>query len=692
MKKIFNSRVLALILVLAMAVSLFTLSVSAVTNVSLSGHGSNIASIVATGADFEEIEYAVSTDTHGTVYDYYLTVPADTADGTVLTATFTAAADQDSNFVISKLGQNIPNPPRGVILIRQNASNTYTATMTEGAALATAYAHKDVVNEFGKCDTYNFHYHLPYPVSISTGDPVFIGWSGNNGTVSGREGTSRIPGEFTLWVEGSNTITVDGATVASSYSNEGNYAFAISTKTSGNTVITAVSKGETYTITCGPKSHTPAGSAPTRVTGYMPIGQFANYSGWGYIGSGFAGKTAPESTGISLGAFGGFAEFYFENGIADNPTNPYGVDFVIYGNAFNGNPEAGAVQVGVVTVDGNSETFYKWYELAGSNYYKNNFSYDTEKAKTSLSNIYSGTKRNTTVTYERVSTGTSKIDVSLAGNPAVRFVNNERWWPLTKNYQSSFNSQHMDSVVNASYTGEAVGSKLTFNGITAIADSNTTDDYAFGYVDVTPNGSPATYGEAVNPYLPYHYTDANGNEATKTGGDGFDLAWAVDIETGEPVNLSALGSDKVVKYVRVYSAVLDVAQFGETSTEITGIFTATGTSSNTNPTPRAVAKLAGTTISTTGTAVSSTQRFISRTVTAGTEQTLSISSSADYLYVNGVQITGTSNSNPYTISVNLAEGETATYQVITQTGTRQPYIEVIKLTGSAATRSMSIGE
>ncbi len=25
--------------------------------------------------------------------------------------------------------------------------------------------------------------------------------------------------------------------------------------------------------------------------------------------------------------------------------NPYGVDFVIYGNAFNGNPEAGAVQV-----------------------------------------------------------------------------------------------------------------------------------------------------------------------------------------------------------------------------------------------------------------------------------------------------------------------------------------------------------
>lgn len=663
MKKIFNSRALALILVLAMAVSLLTVSASAVTNVSLSGHGSNIASIVATGADFEEIEYAVSTDTHGTVYDYYLTVPADTADGTVLTATFTAAADQNSNFVISKLGQNIPNPPRGVILIRQNASNTYTATMTEGAALATAYAHKDVVNEFGKCDTYNFHYHLPYPVSISTGDPVFIGWSGNNGTVSGREGTSRIPGEFTLWVEGSNTITVDGATVASSYSNEGNYAFAISTKTSGNTVITAVSKGETYTITCGPKSHTPAGSAPTRVTGYMPIGQFANYSGWGYIGSGFAGKTAPESTGITLGAFGGFAEFYFENGIEDNPTNPYGVDFVIYGNAFNGNPEAGAVQVGVVTVDGNSETFYKWYELAGSNYYKNNFSYDAEKAKTSMSSIYSGTKRNTTVTYERVNHTIndvdSKIDVSLAGNPAVRFVNNERWWPLTSNYQTSFNTQHMDSVVNASYTGEAIGSKLTFNGITAIADSNTTDDYAFGYADVTPNGSPATYGEAVNPYLPYHYTDANGNEVTKTGGDGFDLAWAVDIETGEPVNLSTLGEDKVVKYVRVYSAVLDVAQFGETSTEIIGIFTARGTSGSAATTDLTVKK---------GRIPYATTNMSSRSVPTGT---YTVKSSEDYVYINGVKVDASSG---YSLEVESG----GLYQIITQSGTESPYITVLK--------------
>ena len=210
MKKIFNSRALALILVLAMAVSLFTFSASAATTESLSGHGSNISSIVVTGADFESVEYAASTDFHGTVYDYYLAVPSGTANGTELTATFTAADGQPDGFVISKFGKNVPNPPQGIYYIASGASNTYTATMTDGAALATAYVHKDTRNEFGKCDTYNFHYYVSMPVSISTGDPVFIAWNGTTGTVTGRHGSNKIPGEFTLWVDTPTSVTVNG--------------------------------------------------------------------------------------------------------------------------------------------------------------------------------------------------------------------------------------------------------------------------------------------------------------------------------------------------------------------------------------------------------------------------------------------------------------------------------------------------
>lgn len=682
MKKIFNSRALALILVLAMAVSLFTLSVSAATTESLSGHGSNISSIVVTGADFESVNYATSTDIHGTVYDYYLAVPAATANGTELTATFTAAADQDSNFVISARGKNVPNPPYGIVFIRQGASNTYTVTMTDGAAQVSAYAHKDVVNEFGKCDTYNFHYFVDKPVSISTGDPVFIAWDGNNGTVSGRDGKSRIPSEFTLWVENPTSVTAGGVTLSASSVNGENYAYTITTPedpNADNMSIVVVAGGTTYTISCPPATAAKAGTSPSAVTGYLPLGQFANNSGWTYVGSKFVDKKVLDSTGISLGTFGGFAEFYFKDGIKDLATNPYGVDFVIYGNAFNGNPEPGAVQVGVVTVNSDeTETFYKWYELAGSNYYKGNFNYDTTKAASSLSSIYSGTLRNTSVTYTRVNTDTSKIDVKLANYDRTRLVNAANWWPLTTNYLAGFSTRHDDANVTAAYTGDGENDTITFTGITAVQDFNDNASYAFGYADVTPNGSPDQYGIPVNPYVPY----TNG----KTGGDGFDLAWAVDIATGEPVNLSALGSDKVVKYVRVYSAALDVAQFGETSPEITGVFTTVGTDGR-GVSNAATIKLNDTTVSTSKVNNSSKQYFATKTVTAGQNSTLSISAASSlYLYVNGDPVTD-SATTPCEITVNLAAGETAFYQIITQTGTRQPRIQTIKLTGVAATRS-----
>ena len=635
MKKIFNSRALALILVLAMAVSLFTLSVSAATTESLNGHGSNISSIVVTGADFESVEYATSTDFHGTIYDYYLAVPNSTANGTVLTATFTAAADQGSNFVISALGQNIPNPPRGTILIRQNASNTYTATMTDGTALATAYAHKDVVNEFGKCDTYNFHYNLPYPVSISTGDPVFIAWNGTTGTVTGRNGSSKIPGEFTLWVENPTSVTVNGTAQSASLQNGTNYGYTITTSEDNTLSIVVVAGGTTYTISCGTKSHTPAGSAPTSVVSYLPLGQFANNSGWGYLGTKFVGpnKTAPETTGVSLGAFGGFIEFYFENGIEDKATNPYGVDFVIYGNAFNGNPEAGAVQV---SVDGTT-----WYELAGSNYYKSNFT--ANDPENGFSKFYTGTLRNTSVIYTK---GSSRVTAKLGSLNAADCCP-AAWFPLTTNFTAFANDPTGGATCDSRVSVNLSGNTLTFTGVTAIADSDTTADYAFGYADVTPNGSPSEYGEAVNPYTPY--------TSDKTGGDGFDLAWAVDIATGEPVNLSG----QKVKYVRVYSAVLDFGRFGETSPEITGIFTARGTNGSAATTDLTVKK-ARTTYATTN--------MSSRFVPTGT---YTIKSSEDYVYINGVKVDASSG---YSLEVESG----VLYQIITQSGTESPYITVLK--------------
>lgn len=634
-RKIFNSRALALILVLAMAVSLFTISASAATTESLSGHGSNISTITATGVNYESVEYATSTDTHGTIYDYYLAVPAETANGTELTVAFTPAAGVSSNFVISKLGANVPNPPQGINYIYAAASNTYTATMTDGAALVTAYVHNDVRGAFSTFDTYAFHFYTSKPVSISTGDPVFIAWNGTTGTVAGRGGSSKIPGEFTLWVENPTSVTVNGTAQSASLQNGTNYGYTITTSEDNTLSIVVVAGGTTYTISCGTKSHTLAGSAPTSVVSYLPLGQFANNSGWGYLGTKFVGpnKTAPETTGVSLGAFGGFIEFYFENGIEDKATNPYGVDFVIYGNAFNGNPEAGAVQV---SVDGTT-----WYELAGSNYYKSNFT--ANNPENGFSKFYTGTLRNTSVIYTK---GSSRVTAKLGSLNAANCCP-AAWFPLTTNFTAFENDPTGGATCDSRVSVNLSGNTLTFTGVTAIADSDTTADYAFGYADVTPNGSPSEYGEAVNPYTPY--------TSDKTGGDGFDLAWAVDIATGEPVNLSG----QKVKYVRVYSAVLDFGRFGETSPEITGIFTARGTNGSAATTDLTVKK---------GKNTYTTANMSSRSVSTGT---YTVKSSEDYVYINGVKVDASSG---YSLEVESG----VLYQIITQSGTESPYITVLK--------------
>ena len=651
MKKIFNSRALALILVLAMAVSLFTFSASAATTESLSGHGSNISTITATGVNYETVEYATSTDPHGTIYDYYLAVPAETANGTELTVAFTPAANVSSNFVISKFGANVPNPPQGINYIYSGASNTYTATMTDGAALVTAYVHNDVRGAFSTFDTYAFHFYTSKPVSISTGDPVFIAWNGNTGTVAGRYGSNKIPGEFTLWVDTPTSVTVNGTAQSASLQNGTNYGYTITTSEENTLSIVAVAKGVTYTISCGTKSHTPAGSAPTSVVSYLPIGQFANNSGWGYLGTKFVGKTAPETTGVSLGAFGGFIEFKFENGITNDEKNPYGVDFVIYGNAFNGNPEAGAVQV--------SEDGTTWYELAGSNYYNDNFTYNAPSS--GFSKAYSGTLRNTSVVYTK---GSSRVSAKLGSLNAVE-VCPAAWFPLLTNF-TAFDGNptggaHCASGVSVNLSGDT----LTFAGITAIADSDTTADYAFGYADVTPNGSPDQYGDAVNPYTPY--------TSDKTGGDGFDLEWAVDISTGLPVDVTG----KTFHYVRVYSAVLDFGRFGETSAEITGIFTtANKATADVNRTAAPTVKYGTSETSMTQPVRMGTSgTVIEKPVPAGTYY-INATTAAENLYINGTKVT---SGDAYSFTVT--SGKTTYLRFIVQDGTKRPFIKLVEFTG-----------
>lgn len=71
-----------------------------------------------------------------------------------------------------------------------------------------------------------------------------------------------------------------------------------------------------------------------------------------------------------LGGFGGYIDYYYEDPIVDDPRNPFGVDFIVYGNGFSsgGAPECAGVKV--------SEDGVTWYDLAGQRHYELSTYYD----------------------------------------------------------------------------------------------------------------------------------------------------------------------------------------------------------------------------------------------------------------------------------------------------------------------------
>ena len=469
-------------------------------------------------------------------------------------------------------------------------------------------------------------------------------------------------------------------------------------KLSGAGSVTVYS-GSTVAFTIrfeSPKSNAVAGGTPPQfVNGYLPIGQYASGQIWGSIYSSLAnvaGNTANTdrtvttdvatkitngyaAMGISLGSPGGYVQFEFDgDGIANSAKNKYGIDFVVYGNPFNGNPEAGSVKV---SQDGDT-----WYELAGSRYYN------------------SETKRNTTISYKMIPTSTygtdKKADIyyAIGSVPTgtgttgwTLYKSNVVWWP-----ESTSEGYGRVSGVDETIDGTKTVSDVTYeqlsetaNGyncwlisyddVTLVKDSDTTDDYLFGYADVRIVGNSKD-GTACNPYA----TVPTSGTASVLGGDGFDISWAVN-SNGEPVNLTS------VKYVRVYTSAalsasdLDIMPtpgiFGETSTEVCGMFVAQPETANVGSTGFAtVAYSAGT--SALAVKKPNVLRMQTITVPSGTNSTtLTVTSTADNFFVGDTKVAD--NATTATKTVNRADGATQYVRVITQTGNKEASINVIKV-------------
>lgn len=473
------------------------------------------------------------------------------------------------------------------------------------------------------------------PVSISEGEPVKIVWSGTTGTVVNVDGGTYIPASFLLWVEGTSTVTVGTTPVTASMTNTGNNGYVIPVGSTAQTItvnITESSMGAvgTYTITCPAQNGTAPTSIVKTVEGYLPVGQFARGTGWGTATGKFT-TSGYESTGVSLGAAGGYIQMDLASPIYDLATNKYGVDFVVYGNAFNGNPEAGAVKVFGYKA---GDTTGAWYDLAGSLYYD------------------SITKNNATVSYKKVTTIDSTftetgIWYKINNDSWTKFTANTAWWPTANEYVNGWGS--VDGV-----TWDQTNDTITYTGVSLVKDTDTTNDYQFGYFDVHVNGS--NYGAALNPY-----TVTNADKC----GDGFDIAWAVD-SNGAPAGLSHITK------VRVYTAAALTSDgkkfttpsiFGETSAEFCGLFKATGTGASSITADVELANINGQDVSISNMGY--------KEITAGTYK---LYSDADIVMVNGAAVTGADTGAGHTITLTAG----SRIQIIAQNGTESPYVTVIK--------------
>ena len=690
-------KTIALILVMVMVLGLLTVTASATPAGSLSSPTNGIKSITISGANINNNEDRTLT---GSSAPYNLTynvkLASGTADGTVVTATFEKENASNENLVVSSAKPNSILNAVSRKHIKKHASLTYNATVQNGTATMTVYVYPDLSDSVKTYGTYVINFQLadvnnPITVNgtqIRFGDPAYpmteperymsfeaAGTNAYNAVYAGPT-AGFVPDLYSLYLKSDAALTLTSnstdvvfrtydangnmteTNTVTGTSGEGYFSTVIYVKAAGSIQVTTAGSTTATTINFSapndPSAVHNAQLHPEGATAYLPgLTQYANRGDWGSVSAGGDNLLDPANkikgyygfaaNGFSLGSLGGYVQYDFHsNPIRNLDTNPYGVDFVVYGNAFNGNPEAAAVQVyaqEILTDDGNGNVTYgpyKWYELAGSMYYSDS------------------AVRNTTVSYtllkaaddaDEETKNNDGVYAAIGNAASTKFSAATTWFP-TKGSMNHEATSGINDTTNT-YITEYTDTTLKFTGVTSIPDSDSNADYAFGYADVTPVPSVKD-GTPVNPYTPY--------TSDKVGGDGFDLAWAVELGSMTPVKIDN------AKYVRIYSAVLyNTGIFGETSPEITGIFRTNGNDGSTTGAEIVILDNA------TREIPYETENMGYRSLTAGT---YFLGSDAENVYVNETAIDA---SEGYVLTITAGQ----TVRIVAQSGKQAPYVTVI---------------
>jgi len=261
---------------------------------------------------------------------------------------------------------------------------------------------------------------------------------------------------------------------------------------------------------------------------YTPApGQLINVAPWGTPNGAHSIEGGVHGS-VCLGAFGGYIIFRFEQAVENDPQNPFGVDFTIFGNPMPEWSESGVVWV-MKDENENGEADDTWYELAGSDYW------------------FSSTQKEYSVTYTNPG-GDIAADVlwedrwGTSGVIRANSVHMQPYYPLHDSFPA---------IAPESYTLDGTLLRgLVYEHPTGMRSIRRT----FGYADNQLRGT-APYTTPDNPYT---------RELENSGGDAFDIGWAVNPD-GTYVELDR------IHFIKVHTGIqADGGLLGELSTELTG--------------------------------------------------------------------------------------------------------------------------
>ncbi len=233
---------------------------------------------------------------------------------------------------------------------------------------------------------------------------------------------------------------------------------------------------------------------------------------------------------VSLGAFGGSITVYFQQGIQNDPTNPYGVDFTIYGNPTMTWSESGVIQV-MKDENHNGIPDETWYEIAGSEHFWNTTTSSYE------------------VTYQN-NGQTLASDIPWTDNQGSSGIIPENSFHQQPYYPKA---DLFPNIATDKYSlkGTRLNAPIDLSNPGSVNSFHKT----FGYADNTPVLS-STEKLPDNPYT---------STIEGSGGDAININWAVD-QDKKYVKLDE------IHFIRIYTGMNALAGWlGEISTEITGI-------------------------------------------------------------------------------------------------------------------------